>query len=592
MKNSLGDFIVDRTESLDDNFIMDNFINHNDDKITRLLDSEQYLLEGSRGIGKTMLMRTAELKAENNFGKSSILAVWVSFEESIRIERIKVLDATVDPFLQWTMGKILMEVISKIIKLKPVCIDGISARLASIFGDNRGVSSREKYEQYTRILSDYIQVLEKGDIGDNQMLIKEIPSNELAKILDNPTSFKIFLLNLVSDFELERIVLLFDEAAHAFSHTQQEKFFTFFKSLRHPKIACKAAVYPGITNFGKYFEKGQDAKEIRISWDFNQSEDVRYIKEILRKRLQSFDKTYWNKLTVNDAVINTICVCSNGNPRFAFHIVDDLENTKAFRNKNITVQQAVNSVRSVIDNKWREFNTLKKRLVKYEQYIEVAENLMKNTIIPQLRTWNNKQRTAKRKLSAGFYISTTAYDQIAQVFDVLAYSSFVNIDYSKKSIGREQYGYYITLNPSILISDLIIRDINEISFVSKNIRATQGYYSTTAEIKQIVDNLTDDSEYRCSNTKCPFTTSDESFMFCPKCGNRMVLTEPEPLYKILRSHDIDNLKLSDKITGRLKAKFQNIGEIYDAEIDDIRMSYIQDVRVEKIKNTVIEYMAG
>ena len=130
---------------------------------------------------------------------------------------------------------------------------------------------------------------------------------------------------------IKRIVFLFDEAAHVFSHTQQEKFFSFFKGLRDPKIACKAAVYPGITNYGKYCEKGQDAKDLTLSWSFTNRDDINYIKKILRTRIQSYDPKYWEMLNVNKSIINTICICSNGNPRFAFHIIDQLRVIVYFR---------------------------------------------------------------------------------------------------------------------------------------------------------------------------------------------------------------------------------------------------------------------
>lgn len=65
-----------------------------------------------------------------------------------------------------------------------------------------------------------------------------------------------------------------------------------------------------------------------------------------------------------------------------------------------------------------------------------------------------------------------------------------------------------------------------------------------------------------------------------------------PLYKILRGHSVENLNLSLKIIERIKTKFSTVGEIYDANLDEIRMKYIQDVRIEKIKNAAIEYMAG
>ncbi len=249
MKESLGDFILDRTESLDDNLILQYFVDRNDDKINRLLDSEQYLLEGSRGVGKTMLMKAAMLKSQKEFGRNSILPVWISFEESIRLERIEIVSNAVDPFLQWTMGKILYETLLKIYQLKPDYIDILNKKLSAIFK----TSTEKKHDKYSQLLGDYIKKLEKGDIKDSNEVRKISPSKELVKILDNPQTFKDFLLSLVKDFDLQRIVFLFDEAAHVFSFSQQEKFFTFFKSLRDPKISCKAAVYPGITNYGKYF---------------------------------------------------------------------------------------------------------------------------------------------------------------------------------------------------------------------------------------------------------------------------------------------------------------------------------------------------
>jgi hypothetical protein len=593
MRTSLGDYIVDRTESLNEQLIKEYFIDKNDDKISRLQDSEQYLLQGSRGIGKTMLLKIAEINASEKFGQNSLLIVWISFEESIRLERIKVLDSEVDPFLQWTMGKILIEVLDKIIKLKPLGIDKLNSRLSSFFSSYKKTETENEYLRYTQILHEYIEVLETADIENNKMLSEIAPSTELVRILDNPNSFKRFILELVRDFDLERIVFLFDEAAHVFSPSQQEKFFTFFKTLRHPKIACKASVYPGITNYGKYFERNQDAKELRVSWSPQEIQDINFIKKILKKRLQDFNAEYWNKLTINQDIINTICICSNGNPRFSFHIIDELQNSNAFKKKNITPSILINCLRTVIEGKWSEFITLTNRLVKYKDFIVQAESLIKNIVIPNLREWNNKRRKINKKLSAGFYIEVSAYEKISKLFDILAYSNFININESKKSLGHNKYGYYISLNPSLLFSDLVLRYSEEVQDLSTNIDNNQAYYESTPEIKHLINslNITED-EYHCSSNKCDFITSDPSFTFCKKCGTKMEITESESLYKILRSHDIEYLNLTPKIITRLKRKFTTIGEIYDAKPDDIRMAYIQDVRIEKIKNAAIEYMAG
>lgn len=588
MSKSLGEYILDRTESLEDNLIEEYFVKRNDDKIDRLRDSEQYLLEGSRGIGKTMLLKTAEIKCKASFERDSVLAVWVNFEESLRIERINVIDSSIDPFMQWTMGKILNETLKTVITLKPDCIDELNDRLSSIFN----FSKQTNYDKYQDVLETYLRILEKGDVEDNSELSESAPSKELAEILDNPKSFKEFLLNLIEDFKLNRIVFLFDEAAHVFSHNQQEKFFTFFKSLRNPRIGCKAAVYPGITNYGKYFDKGQDAKELRIGWSPSNPEDVKYIKEILKKRIQSFDPKYWEKLTTDPNIIDMICISSNGNPRFAFHIIDELESSKAFSSSKVQNTKLINALRAVFVSKWKEFETLKQRLLRYTNYISKAEELIKNTILPNLRSWNERRYDSDKKLSSGFYVSVSVYEKIPQVFETLAYANIIVIDYSKKSIGHGNYGYFMAINPSLLFADLIIKEANDFKKVSVAIENNQAYYETTQEIKELISELKIETEYTCSNSQCDFKTNDSSFSFCPKCGNKINASEAESLYKLLRAHDISNLKLSPFLVSKAKEKFDNIGEVYDADLDDIRTRYVQDVRINLIKNAAIEYMAG
>lgn len=583
MNKSLGDYLVDRTESLDNESIIKYFIERNDDKISRLLDKEQYLLEGSRGVGKTMLMKTAMLQSLEKFGQNSILPVWISFEESIRLERISIVKNSIDPFLQWTMGKILAETLNIILKIKPEASKQLDNKLSKIFG----TEEIHKDKKYSDLLNSYIKLLEKADIKDSSELEDKTPSQNLMNVLDNPYTFKEFLLTLIKDFNLSRIVFLFDEAAHVFSYSQQEKFFTFFKALRDPKIACKAAVYPGITNYGKSFERGQDAKELRINWNASKKEDLKYIKKILKKRIQGYNPVYWQKLTVNTDIINMICICSNGNPRFAFHIIDEID-----FNKNITNQNLIKTIRSVFKTKWTEFSTLKRRLIKYETHIYESEKLIKETIIPNLLSWNNKQRKVNKKLSGGINISTDVYDKLHKLFAILDYSNLININHSKKALGHNRYGYYVSLNPSLLFTDIIIKDINEFNSISISNDLNQEYTTKTSGIVQLIENLKESDELICSNSICDFKTTDDEINFCSKCGYPIKKNESESLYKILRSHDINYLKLSKKLKTRLATKFHNIGEIYDAEPDYIRMPYIQDVRIEKIKNASIEYMAG
>ena len=218
--HSLGDYILDRTESLTDDLIQEYFVEQNTDKINRLLDSEQYLLEGSRGAGKTMLLKKAMLQSRLTFNTNSALTVWVSFEESLRLENIKIVQNTVDPFLQWTMGKILKELLQELKYLKPASMEDLEKRLSNLFG----TSVTQKYDSYFKLLDEYITILETGDIQTSEDLEAQCPSKELSKILDNPANFKNFIKQIITDFSLSRIVLLFDEALMFFHKVNKQNF--------------------------------------------------------------------------------------------------------------------------------------------------------------------------------------------------------------------------------------------------------------------------------------------------------------------------------------------------------------------------------
>ncbi len=106
----------------------------------------------------------------------------------------------------------------------------------------------------------------------------------------NDSSFLLDTVQEVVDsFKLNRIIFLFDEAAHTFLPSQQEIFFEVFKLLHGGKIAVKAAVYPTVTSYGRNFEVGQDA--IVISLDrfepgaIGRNTNRKLFRDLLDKRL-------------------------------------------------------------------------------------------------------------------------------------------------------------------------------------------------------------------------------------------------------------------------------------------------------------------
>ncbi len=55
-----------------------------------------------------------------------------------------------------------------------------------------------------------------------------------------------------------------DDAAHAFMQQQQREFFEVFRALRSRTVACKAAIYPGVTSYSPFFNVGHEAEEIEV----------------------------------------------------------------------------------------------------------------------------------------------------------------------------------------------------------------------------------------------------------------------------------------------------------------------------------------
>jgi hypothetical protein len=169
----------------------------------------------------------------------------------------------------------------------------------------------------------------------------------------------------------------------------------------------------------------------------------------------------------------------------------------------------------------------------------------------------------------------------------------INIDYSRKSSGHGVHSYYISINPSAIFSDLIIKGFSEFKNISVAIENNQSYSVSTDFVIKLSSRVISFNEFHCSNSSCGFMTNDEDVNFCSKCGSPIAKKEPVSLYKILRSHEISNLAISSKILKRLNQKFKTIGELYDADLDDIlEIKYIGNVRATNTKSVSIEYMAG
>ena len=227
-----------RTEDIGDQELLDLCVETKQDReIINLLKSRTpVVLVGSRGVGKTFLMKVAERELHNDFAKERILPVYISFIKSSLIAVNKK-----GSFLQWMLAKICARVVLQLkrdgIIVEPNnSIDILSGGAFDVRSEPKIATISKSYEDSWR---------GRVDIDESSIPTVEDVKEAIEEICD--------------ENDIKRIVLFIDEAAHNFIREQQAEFFTLFRDLRCAKISCKAAVYPGVTAYGDIFQMSQDA---------------------------------------------------------------------------------------------------------------------------------------------------------------------------------------------------------------------------------------------------------------------------------------------------------------------------------------------
>ena len=81
-----------------------------------------------------------------------------------------------------------------------------------------------------------------------------------------------------------RIVFFFDDAAHIGRERSLKDFFDIFRTLSSNSISCKAAIYPGVTEFGTRFDLLNDASLIDINRNEESISFTEFFCDILQKR--------------------------------------------------------------------------------------------------------------------------------------------------------------------------------------------------------------------------------------------------------------------------------------------------------------------
>jgi len=542
--------------------------------VDTLKQSGSHLVQGARGIGKSMLMRQAEVEMDSDFNSSRKLAVYVNFKTSTLLEGVKAEKR--DAFQVWVGAKILQGIYDKLIMLDVVGHSEIQDPYYKVFGIKSVQGIQTAFKEKIHLLLKLAMTQEK------EKVIEQIGSLFLDRV--NDVTFLLETLReIIGAFNIDRLVLLFDEAAHTFIPSQQEIFFEIFKLLHGGNIAAKAAVYPTVTSYGRNFEIGQDA--IIIPMDRFETGTVGrqtnrvLFRDMLSRRIPQSGKLR-KKLFSKGHLLDQCIDLSTGNPRAFFHLLNRTID-KGYSDRALLL-----ATQDFVDQELLPYHlNLSKRLPKYSHHVRVGLDLLRGYIIPEIRSKNFRAKVSNYQ-SAYFTVQRDMSPNLKLALDILCYSGTLSTQGTVK-IAERKTGPRYMVHLSLLLAEKAFAAKN-ISDATKSLSLTdyREFSNNDRQIQAYLDSLRETSD------KCPKCSADiqPNAKFCSQCGTGIPTS---PIIGTLLEEAVSALSISDRLKARVQPNFPKVGDIIQASREEImQIKWIKEVRSRIIKNAADEFISG
>lgn len=538
--------------------------------VDRLKQVGSHLLQGARGVGKSMLMRCAEIEMDEEFCLKRNLAVYINFKTSPLLEGVKINDK--DAFQIWVGAKILQALHYKLLFLNLINPEGLDDPYQKIFNISTNNSTQEYLAQKIHLIQNI--ALSNANTGLDADFINKV--NDVGFIRDT-------VIAICEKLSLNRLIFLFDEVAHTFIPKQQEIFFEIYKLLHGNSIAVKAAVYPTVTSYGKNFELGQDALVISLDRFETGRVGLDNIRSLFRDIL---DRRTVNKPGIKKALfskgdlLDQCIYMSTGNPRAFFHIL------LRANEKGYNVYGVQTAVQEYVDQELIPYHRqVTKRLPRFANHASNGFDLIKSYIIQQIKEKNYKEKVSGYQ-SAFFTIDRDCSPNLKIALDLLCYSGVLSKKGTVK-IANKRTGERYMVNLALMITEKAFES-NKISDVIQALSITdyREFSSNDSKILEYTEKIKEGGEV-CDN--CGTELSLEA-KYCSNCGSKI---ERKSIISKLLDDSVRALSITEKIANRVETIYPKVGDILQASKDDLmEISYIGQVKSRIIKNAAEEYISG
>lgn len=385
-----------RTEDIQPAKVLDYFVETDQDRriINQLKSKNPTIVVGSRGVGKSFLIRVAQQELIRDFDKDRALPVYISF---VRSSLLRTNDP--DQFRNWMLARICSGVVRA---AKQQGLLSASPQSAQVLAGG-GVMPSGGDTPMESLISQY------------EASWRNPGANVDPNILPTIEHVREALEDLADDIEVSRFVILIDEAAHIFLPEQQRQFFTLFRDLRSYCVSCNAAVYPGVTSYGDTFQPAHDATMLSITRDVLSSEYVKNMREIVEKQA---DSSLLKRISQNGQNFGVLAYAASGNPRLLLKTVfaSSLMNATSV---NETVREFYRT------DIWSEHTGLSEKYAGHKALIDWGRTFIEDVVLPEIKAKNDVYIRDGKPTSAFMWIHRDAPEVIKEALRILSYTGIV-----------------------------------------------------------------------------------------------------------------------------------------------------------------------
>lgn len=523
--------------------------------LTRLKGPGAKLLTGPRGSGKSTLLRAAYFDLLD--GRAA-LPIYVNYARSLALEPLFHHNANaIQLFRQWVLMKIVIG--------------------ASDTFRDAGVAPPASLADRAAEADAFVEALAIG--AEPPTLAGAVSPSSLLRLLES----------WATSCDRKRVVLLLDDAAHAFSHRQQREFFEVFRELRSSRVAAKAAVYPGITNYSPFMHVGHEA-ELVEAWQRPGSDDfLLTMRAMIDRRLPA---TLLERLEGRDELVDYLALASFGLPRGFLVMLSQLLGVEEDDHATPTRKAADDAVATHAQSVRDIFRSLADKMPRYKHFVEAGQEL-ERAMARALREYNRQRGVGRKAVVVA--LADPIGPELQKVLEMLEYAGIVR---SAGTVSRGVKGVFhrYELHYSLVIQENALalgKSVASASIVTalqtRDAHSFVRSRGTTLLGEDFASRCTLDLA-PCQNCGTPRISDDAQF--CMKCGRP--LTELS-IYDELLKAGIDRLPLTPKkIRGLSRhTDIRTVGDILlDDESRQIRkVPYVGPIWAARIRRYAEEFVS-